>query len=925
MKTKNLLHATGLTIIIILLITLFTNAQIPIKGLAVDHEGIACWDADGSGPEPEGYGHIHPFGYGSSLYYGASRDYVDANVNAALCHFTENISGFPLFVQALADNGFTSGQVKIKLGLLELKNDIEGEDYFTFNGKHYMNRYDAYYYIELNNEPMISGYINFFNILDVSGISIWESETNFTLPFDASENSSMEVKEVAAAFLTDMDGEELRFVITNSTASGSFSGPGVIDGAYFEINSGYLEKGLPEIPIAGLAVDHEGIAFWDADGTGPEPEADGHTFWYGGTEWWMPYYTASRDYDDIDPDPNAGLCHLIDIGTGFPNLDIQLAYRGFTIDEFTSKTDIATLGNDVQGVDWGLDGNIHWHHTYGNTITFEIGNEPILECVIDTNFNYWNMDDPYGNWWSHTGYVTFKDISANSSEDAQYVAASYLKDIGGHSIKFFSEGSGAPGTINANGRDGVFHEILDATIETKLPAGRLIWENEIKDTLYLDQSPYIFMDYCEVPDGEKLFIEPGVLVKFNSTEFFVINGCIEAEGTEALPILFTAVDPNVPWGGLVWDETPVTNDTSEIKHCIFEYAYGYGEEYGSNCGGAILINQVEKIKISHCIFRYNKADKFTGNNPAGGALGISESSIHISHCVFHDNASSWGGALALFSNSSAVIDNCLFYNNKSTYTGGGGGAVLAWSNCTPHFINSTFAYNHAADAGGAVELELGGETTFTNCIFWGNSADIGANQISIWVEDPPSLNVYYSDVENGLNGIEPGFTGEYIGNIDIDPEFITFGDYLYIPDPSASPCVDTGTLNSLYLPSGWTCPNTCLCGNPRIGGATIDMGCYEALYTGDGESLTLENSALQIFPNPINSNPVIEFYLENNGSVQISILDIHGRIVSEILTQDLQSGKNQVTLNTEKMSSGIYFCRLQIENKVMTKKVVKLN
>ena len=109
-----------------------------------------------------------------------------------------------------------------------------------------------------------------------------------------------------------------------------------------DINSGYLEKGLPELPYVGLAADHEGLACWNADGTGPEPEAYGHTFWYGGTEYWTPYYIASRDYDDIDPEPEAALCHFIDNAIGFPNLEIQLAYRGFTLDQLTAKYGIAT-------------------------------------------------------------------------------------------------------------------------------------------------------------------------------------------------------------------------------------------------------------------------------------------------------------------------------------------------------------------------------------------------------------------------------------------------------------------------------------------------------------------------------------------------------------------------------------------------------
>jgi len=339
MKTKMLLQTTGLTIMIMLLTTYFTNAQIPIQGIAVDHEGFAVWDADGSGPEPYGVGHPHPFGWGSSSYYGASRDYIDNNPEAAMCHFLDNITGFPLFVQALNDNGFSPGQCKVKSGLSDLKDDIEGEDWFTFNDMHYYNRYGAYFYIELNGEPMISGYTNYNNASISSTGSSWYNETNFTKPVDVSGNSSSEVQAVAEAFLADMEGQELRF-ITNTSFSDEYIIGNGRSGGYFDIDSGYLEKGLPELPSVGLEADHEGLACWNADGTGPEPEVYGHTFWYSGTEYWTTYYYASRDYDDIDPDPDACLSHDIDIGTGFPNLKVQLDYRGYTIDQLTAKSSI---------------------------------------------------------------------------------------------------------------------------------------------------------------------------------------------------------------------------------------------------------------------------------------------------------------------------------------------------------------------------------------------------------------------------------------------------------------------------------------------------------------------------------------------------------------------------------------------------------
>jgi hypothetical protein len=926
MKTKILQISAGLTLLILLLFTLLTTAQIPIQGLEVDHEGIAIWDADGTGPEPAAVGHPHPFGYGGSRYYSASRDYdnIDPDPNAAMCHFLGGMTGFPLFEQALTSHGFTPGQVKIKHGLLIEGNDIEGEDWFTLSDKHYFDRYDCYCFIELNNEPMILFYVkNVFTIYDQSISGIWHFETSFTRPCDLSQNSSIPVQEVAAAFLQDMIGWEMRLVGKFTSTNVFFDGNGRIDGLFFNLLDGNLEKGYPALPFMGLEADQEGIAGWDADGTGPEPQGYGHTFTYNGIDWWMAYYIASRDYDDIDPDPEAALCHFTGTGTGFPNLEIQLAYRGYTIDQLKIKSGIASLGHDIEGSDWGLNGSTHWYHHYGNVVTLEIAGEPILEYVIDTNFGTRDVGTINYNWSTQSSPSTPVDISENATVNARHVAASFLKDLAGHSMKTYMEGQAVSGEINANGREGVFHEITLGELKPELPTGTYIWDSEVNGTWTLESSPYIIMGYIKIPDGEVLTIEPGVEVKFNSTGRFDIQGCLLAEGTEALPIVFTAFDPDIKWGGMVWDQTPETNPNSVLKHCVFEYSYAYGLETGYNCGGAIRINLVNSIEISHCVFRYNSADKFTTNNPAGGALAMFYCSIHISHCIFHDNSSSWGGAMIIGSSSNPVIDNCLFYNNESTFVGGGGGAGLSWDNSSPHLVSCTFADNHAVDDGGAYELELGGTTTFTNCIFWGNTADIGASQISVRMENPlPVLNVYYSDVEEGLDGITPGSQGEYLYNINCNPVFIPMNGFLFVLD-STSCCHNVGTQNATYLPQNYNIPPTCLCGHDRIMQSEIDMGCFETwgILTGAEDVVISANKILKVFPNPCSGISDIRYLISDIRYVTLEIFDVHGKMVRNLVNERQRAGEYVVRFGGSDLPAGIYLVRLQAGERLETMKM----
>jgi len=922
MKKKNLLLGSGLSLMIIILSTLISNAQINFQGLAVDHEGIAVWDADGSGPEPYGEAHAGPFGWGGVCYYCASRDYdeIDPDPNAACCHFLDNITGFPLFVEALTTNGYTAGQLKIKMTLFDVGADIEGEDWFTFNNMHYFNRYDGFYQIELDGELMVSGHLhNMFIYID-STSDAWQCKTSYSRPVDDSKSSSAAVQAVAEAFILDMNGEELRLVFDEITSTGIYFYENGRDGLFMEIVAGHIEKGMPELPYTGPADEHQGYAGWDADGSGPEPEAYGHTYWYNGVEYWMSYYIASRDYDGIDMDPNAALGHFVEGGSGFSNLEIQMAYRGYTMDQLKIKSGYGIAGDDVEGIDWGLDSNIHWYNHYGYECIIEIDAEPILRCIIDTSFSFDNMDNLDENWWAYTNDAVIEDISADASTEAQYVAASFLKDIANHPISIYCDGNIAPGVISGNGREGRFHNLDIGKILPKLPHGTLIYGGAVSGVWTLDKSPYIIMGYIYVPDGLTLEIKPGVVVKFNTKEDFDIEGRLLAEGQNDLPILFTAYDESVRWGGMDWDETPASNDTSFLKHCILEYAYAYGSDSGYNSGAALAVNDFEKLEISHCTFRYNLADKPGPVNPAAGAMVIYESSIHVHHCIFHDNQAGHGGALCISSNSNPIFDNCLFYNNEAiNYCGG---VILTYISASPVFINCTFADNYAVDAGGVAELEHGGSTSFINCIFWGNSSANGPNQFNMMVEgDTCGLNIYYSDVEEGIAGIDPEIQLVYMDNIEEEPLFIAHGDYPFALE-DGSPCINEGTLEPGLLPAGWLCPSTCLCGNTRVYGSGIDMGCYEWAFEGVDDADEYSSSIIDIYPNPATGTTCLRYLIHDSGYLISDLYTVSGKKIRELINQEIPAGEHEIVIDVSDLPEGVYFVRMQVGRDIAVSKLL---
>jgi hypothetical protein len=219
-----------------------------------------------------------------------------------------------------------------------------------------------------------------------------------------------------------------------------------------------------QIHLQGIESNHEGLVAWDTDGTGDENEAHGHHFEYGDYTWYMAYYVASRDYNNTDPHTGAAMCRFTDETKGFPNLKSQMTRLGFTMDQLKIKSGISSLGNDIEGSDWGLNGNIHWYRLYGNTLTIEIAGQSILQCTIDTNYCYNDLDDSAAKWHSYTSYAYLKNTSSNVTTDAQRVANAFLKDLDGRPVKLSIEGTVTKGKSIENGRNGIFHEINTGTL-----------------------------------------------------------------------------------------------------------------------------------------------------------------------------------------------------------------------------------------------------------------------------------------------------------------------------------------------------------------------------------------------------------------------------------------------------------------------------
>ena len=78
----------------------------------------------------------------------------------------------------------------------------------------------------------------------------------------------------------------------------------------------------------------------------------------------------------------------------------------------------------------------------------------------------------------------------------------------------------------------------------------------------------------------------------------------------------------------------------------------------------------------------------------------------------------------------------------------------------------------------------------------------------------------------------------------------------------------------------------------------------------------------QNYPNPFNPVTKIRYSVPHLSNVVINIIDILGNEIETIVNEEKPAGKYEFEFDGNKLSSGIYFYRLQASNYIETKKMV---
>mgnify|MGYP001196654309 CR=1 FL=1 len=239
----------------------------------------------------------------------------------------------------------------------------------------------------------------------------------------------------------------------------------------------------------------------------------------------------------------------------------------------------------------------------------------------------------------------------------------------------------------------------------------------------------------------------------------------------------------------------------------------------------------------------------------------------------------------------------------------GGDGIYMKINSDVNCINTTIFGNGNLenDISSTVFCITNCSLSLSNTIIWENHGP--AVEFSS-TSNPNSVSVNYCDVEGGQNGIttnENGSISWLMGNVEINPLFCNpdSGDFNLAQN---SPCVGTG--------------------HDGANMGAFDVGC-EAILSMENDLIPLQFIQYQNYPNPFNPVTTLRYDLPEDSFVEITVYDILGNIIKNLINQNENYGYKSVQWNGtnnlgQPVSAGVYLYSIEAGDFRQTKKMILL-
>ena len=116
-----------------------------------------------------------------------------------------------------------------------------------------------------------------------------------------------------------------------------------------------------------------------------------------------------------------------------------------------------------------------------------------------------------------------------------------------------------------------------------------------------------------------------------------------------------------------------------------------------------------------------------------------------------------------------------------------------------------------------------------------------------------------------------------------------------------------------------------------VGGNQLLINSIKNNYLTIDNKLNPEDYSIDIknYPNPFNSNTIINFYITNDSKVDLKIFDIMGNLVRNLVSDRMQAGFKKINWdgtnnNREDIAAGVYFYQLIVNETLFSNKMVYL-
>ena len=147
------------------------------------------------------------------------------------------------------------------------------------------------------------------------------------------------------------------------------------------------------------------------------------------------------------------------------------------------------------------------------------------------------------------------------------------------------------------------------------------------------------------------------------------------------------------------------------------------------------------------------------------------------------------------------------------------------------------------------------------------------------------------------------------------------GNLLYTTDGGNNWISDTSFSYHAMWTTCFTSPDTgFVAGNDGNMYKTSNGGTLNSINENNQQFSSKIN--MSVFPNPINSYAVIDYYLPQKALCISNLFDINGKLIQCFSNEIQDKGKHQMRINTDILENGVYFIELKTENHNFAQKVI---